>query len=89
MVKYLARPENEESRLHFIKPFQDALVTADGQTPLADDENRRKRIVELLVAEIRGLGDGNERGIDLYSLLSPRMFLLTLLNRNRGILQFG
>lgn len=62
LVQYLARTEPEESRSQFLKPFQDVLATSEDQTPLADDENRRKEIIKLVVAQIHGLGDGNERG---------------------------
>ncbi|GJJ07235.1 hypothetical protein Clacol_001435 [Clathrus columnatus] len=64
LVKYLARPESEEGRSKLIQPFQEALASSENQVPVADIEPRRKEIVKLLVSEIKGLGDGNEREIE-------------------------
>jgi translation initiation factor 3 subunit M len=63
LVKYLARAQSEETRATFIRPFQEILSTSEGDTPLSEDEEKRKKVIKLLVAEIKGLGDGSDRGM--------------------------
>ncbi|KAF8514828.1 PCI-domain-containing protein [Hysterangium stoloniferum] len=64
LLKYLARSESEETRVTFIQPFQEILSTSEGDPPLSEDEEKRKKVIKLLVAEIKGLGDGNDREIE-------------------------
>ncbi|KAF8592729.1 PCI domain-containing protein [Ramaria rubella] len=64
LVRYLARPESEESRAAFIRPFQDVLNATEDETPLSEDENKRKKTLKLVLAEIKGLGDGSDREIE-------------------------
>jgi translation initiation factor 3 subunit M len=61
-VNYIVRNRSEEERGAFIRPFQDALKTEDGRKPIEEDENRRKKIFAMALAEVKGLGDGSERG---------------------------
>jgi translation initiation factor 3 subunit M len=62
LVKYLARPESDEGRATFIRPFQDALITPEGEATLGEDEEKRRKVLKLVLAEIKGLGEGSDRG---------------------------
>ncbi|KIJ37443.1 hypothetical protein M422DRAFT_178100 [Sphaerobolus stellatus SS14] len=64
LVKYLARGEVDESRATFIRPFQEALTPVEGQTPISEDEEKKKAVIKLLVKDITGLGDGSDREIE-------------------------
>jgi translation initiation factor 3 subunit M len=61
-VNYVVRHQSDEDRAAFIKPFQDALKTDERQKPLEDDINRRRRIFSMVLREVKGLGDGSEKG---------------------------
>ena len=62
LVNYLARGLVDEARTAFIKPFQEVLITRDGQKPLAEDADRRRKTITMVLAEVKSLGLGNERG---------------------------
>ncbi|KAG6828491.1 hypothetical protein H0H92_007806 [Tricholoma furcatifolium] len=62
LVNYIVRNRSDEERAEFIRPFQDALKTPEGQKPLDDDIERKRRIFQMVVAEVKGLGDGTEKG---------------------------
>ena len=64
-MKYLARLESEDSRATFIRPFQDALNIPEGETPLSEDEGKRREVLRLVLGEVKGLGEGNDRGTHL------------------------
>lgn len=61
LVNYIVRHRSEEERSAFIRPFQDALKT-EGKKPIEEDEERRKRIFSMALVEVKGLGDGSDRG---------------------------
>ena len=61
-MKYVVRHQSDEDRAAFIKPFQDALKTDEGQKLLEDDINRRRKIFLMVLREVKGLGDGSEKG---------------------------
>jgi translation initiation factor 3 subunit M len=63
LVDYLARGLVDESRLTFIKPFQEALVTDKRQKPFDEDPERRRKVISMVLAEVKGLGQGSERGM--------------------------
>ena len=87
LVKYLARPETDEARATFIRPFQDALFTPEGEASLADDEEKRRKVLKLVLAQIKGLGEGSDRGTVIISNFQGRLTYSS--SRNRGILQPG
>lgn len=62
LVNYVVRNRSEEDRAAFIKPFQDALKTGEGQKPLEEDIDRRKKIFLMVLNQVKGLGDGSEKG---------------------------
>lgn len=63
LVNYLARSLPEEQRPAFVQPFQDALVTAEGQKPLEEDADRRSQVLSKVLGEVKDLGHGSERGM--------------------------
>lgn len=58
----MARNHPEDERATFIAPFQEALKTEEGKKPIDEDEERRKKVFSMLIAEVKGLGDGTEKG---------------------------
>jgi translation initiation factor 3 subunit M len=59
----LVRNRPEEERTAFIRPFQDALRTEEGGKPIEEDEDRRRKIFDMVLCEVKGLGDGTEKGV--------------------------
>ncbi|TCD70003.1 hypothetical protein EIP91_005253 [Steccherinum ochraceum] len=77
LVNYLARPLPEEQRPGFLQPFQDALVTGEGQTPLDQDNERRQQILSKVLEQVKDLGDGSEREIEgFFNLLLAHLLSL-------------
>lgn len=74
LLSYITRNRSDEERAAFVAPFQNALKSGDGRKPIDEDENRRKLILSKLVQEIRGLGDGSDKGALMAK--SPRGYLL-------------
>jgi translation initiation factor 3 subunit M len=64
-VNYIVRNQSDEDRAAFIRPFQEALKTGEGQKPLEEDVERRKKIFSMTITEVKGFGDGNEKGVFL------------------------
>ncbi|KAF8530925.1 hypothetical protein JB92DRAFT_2854313 [Gautieria morchelliformis] len=64
LAKYLARPQSEESRATFFRPFQDALAPAEGQASLSEDEEKRRNVLKLVLSQIKDLGEGNDREVE-------------------------
>ncbi|KAJ3980007.1 PCI domain-containing protein [Lentinula detonsa] len=80
LVNYLVRTQSDEERAASIRPFQEALTTAEGQKSLSEDEQRRQKIFLMIISVIKGLGRGQEKEIEgffnliyahLFSLFSP------------------
>lgn len=61
-MNYVVRHQSDEDRAAFIKPFQDALKNEAGQKLLEEDINRRRKIFTMVLREVKGLGDGSEKG---------------------------
>ncbi|TDL29665.1 PCI-domain-containing protein [Rickenella mellea] len=77
LVNYIARSRPENERPAFIRPFQELLKTAEGQKALDDDIDRRRRVVSLVVSELKGLGDGSDREIEgFFNLLYSHLLSL-------------
>ncbi|EJD48516.1 hypothetical protein AURDEDRAFT_112952, partial [Auricularia subglabra TFB-10046 SS5] len=64
LVEYVSKPRVDEERTAFIRPFSDALRTQEGDAPFAQSKERRRKVIELVVAEVKGFGDGQEREIE-------------------------
>ena len=63
LVNYLAQGRSDEEKTAFVQPFEDILATPEGQKPFEEDEERRRVVLEKVVAEVKGLGQGSERGV--------------------------
>lgn len=61
-MNYIVRNRSEEERGSFIRPFQDVLKTEEGKKPIEEDEERRKTILAMVLSEVKGLGEGTEKG---------------------------
>ena len=56
LVEYLARGRTDDERTAFIKPYQDALLTAEGNLPLPDDKERQRSVILLVLDGVKSLG---------------------------------
>jgi translation initiation factor 3 subunit M len=63
LVNYIVRNKSDEDRAAFIRPFQDALKTAEGEKSIEEDEDRKKKIVSMVLENVQSLGEGSDRGI--------------------------
>ncbi|KAK0206856.1 PCI domain-containing protein [Desarmillaria ectypa] len=76
LVFYLVRNQDEE-RSVLVRPFQDAFKTENKQKPLAEDTERRQNIFAMVVAEVKGLGDGSDKEIEgFFNLLFSHLLSL-------------
>jgi hypothetical protein len=62
LVNYLVRHRSEEERAAFIRPFQDVLKKEEGRKPIEEDEKRRRKIFAMVLTEVKGLGEGSDKG---------------------------
>ncbi|CAE6511112.1 unnamed protein product [Rhizoctonia solani] len=77
LVNYLARGLADESRAAYIRPFQDALLTPEGQTPLSQDAERKKKVIGMVREKVVGLGEGSDREIEgFFNLLNSHLVTL-------------
>ncbi|KAJ3719491.1 PCI domain-containing protein [Lentinula raphanica] len=77
LVNYIVRNQPDEERIASIRPFQEALITPDGQKPLSEDPDRRKKIFSMIISTIKGLGHGHEREIEgFYNLIYAHLLSL-------------
>ncbi|KAJ8698776.1 hypothetical protein PTI98_005446 [Pleurotus ostreatus] len=58
LVNYIVRGRSEEERGEAIRPFQVALKTQDGAEL---DLARRQKVLSMVLADVKGLGDGTDR----------------------------
>lgn len=61
-MNYLARSISEDGRAAFVQPFQDAVTTPEGQKPIEEDEERRRKVLGSVIEQVKGLGEGSEKG---------------------------
>ncbi|KAF7302070.1 Eukaryotic translation initiation factor 3 subunit M [Mycena indigotica] len=74
LVNYLVRNKQEEERVIFIRPFQDALK---GAKPLDEDEERRRKVFSMVLAETKSLGEGSEKEIEgFFNLINAHLLSL-------------
>ncbi|KAI0089175.1 PCI domain-containing protein [Irpex rosettiformis] len=77
LVNYLAQGRSDEEKATFIQPFENDLTISEGQPPLEEDEERRRAVLEKVVAEVKGLGQGSEREIEgFFNLLFAHFLTL-------------
>ncbi|KAG8711081.1 hypothetical protein FRC08_016338 [Ceratobasidium sp. 394] len=86
LVNYLARGLGDEARAAYIRPFQDVLLTPEGKAPLAQDTERRKKLIGMVREKVVGLGEGSERGMLLHLIqpLRPLPWPLTQITEIEG-----
>ncbi|KAF9266295.1 PCI-domain-containing protein [Marasmius fiardii PR-910] len=75
LVNYIVRGRPEEERAAFIVPFQDALKTSEGQKPIDQDEERRRKVLSMVLRELKDFGDGTEKEIEGFFNLIYSHFL--------------
>ncbi len=71
----MARALPEDGQPAYIQPFQDSLATPEGQKSLEEDVERRKQVFTSVLVEVKGLGDGSEKGASLPSYLISKISL--------------
>ncbi|KAF5388187.1 hypothetical protein D9615_000692 [Tricholomella constricta] len=77
LVNYIVRNRSEGERAEFIRPFQEALKTSEGQTPLEQDADRKRSIFQMVAVEVKSLGDGTDKEIEgFFNLLFSHLFSL-------------
>ncbi|KII95260.1 hypothetical protein PLICRDRAFT_34102 [Plicaturopsis crispa FD-325 SS-3] len=77
LVTYIVRSEEADERAAFIRPFQDVLKTGEGQKPLAEDDDRRRKLFTMVLNEVKGVGTGSEKEIEgFFNLLYSHLFSL-------------
>ncbi|KAF8307631.1 hypothetical protein DL93DRAFT_2087891 [Clavulina sp. PMI_390] len=64
LVDFLARGLADDARIAFIKPFSEGLVTESHIKGFDESPERRKKVISLLLPEVKGLGQGSEREIE-------------------------
>ena len=62
----MARALPEEGRAAYIQPFQESVSTPEGQKPIEEDEARRRKLFASVISEVKGLGDGSDKGTFSY-----------------------
>ena len=62
LVSYIVRNRPEDERNSFVGPFQNALKSGEGKKPIEEDESRRKLIISKVLADVKGLGEGSDKG---------------------------
>jgi translation initiation factor 3 subunit M len=73
LVDFLARSHPEDQRLIFIAPFQEVLkIEKDEENGSEPSEltqevlDKRKKVVSMVITEVKGFGDGSEKGEQCY-----------------------
>ncbi|KAH7105307.1 hypothetical protein BKA62DRAFT_689294 [Auriculariales sp. MPI-PUGE-AT-0066] len=75
LVDYVSKPRVDEERTAFIRPFAEALATPEGEKPFGESVPRRRKVIELVLTEVKGLGEGSEREIEGFFNLLIAQFL--------------
>jgi translation initiation factor 3 subunit M len=64
LVDYVVRGRSDEEREAAVRPFAEAIKTDESQKPFGEDYDRRRHVFTQLLSEVKGLGDGTEKGVD-------------------------
>lgn len=62
LAEYISRSRPEPERAPYVQSIQQKLVIEEGQTPLSEDVARRREVFSAVLGDIKGLGEGTERG---------------------------
>ncbi|KAF5359031.1 hypothetical protein D9758_004899 [Tetrapyrgos nigripes] len=77
LVTYVVRNQPDEERAASIRPFQDAMKTEGGEKTINEDEERKVKVFSMVLAEVKNLGDGNEKEIEgFFNLIFAHLFSL-------------
>ena len=68
----LSRPEPE--RAPYVQSIREKLAEEEGQTPLSEDISRRREVFTIVFGDVKGLGEGTDRGAcQCFSFLFSRL----------------
>ena len=77
LAGYIAQRRPEPERAPYVQSIEKKLAVGEGQTPLSEDIERRREVFSVVFEDVKGLGDGTERGAtqnfhnpDAHSLLT-------------------
>ncbi|KAA1473359.1 hypothetical protein DENSPDRAFT_802463 [Dentipellis sp. KUC8613] len=77
LANYIAESRPEAERAAYVQSVQELLQTGEGQTPLAEDEGRRRQVLTSVLGEVKSLGEGSEREIEgFFNLLYAHVLTL-------------
>jgi hypothetical protein len=89
LAGYISQSRPEPERAPYVQSIQQHLVVEEGQTPLSEDISRRREVFSHLLRDVKGLGEGAERGASHFSLLLGALPFQLSYNRDRGLLQLA
>ena len=72
----MAEGKSDEERAAYVQQFSGALTITEGQKPLDKDPERRRRVIGLVVKEVKGLGTGSEKGASAIPRLPPHDLMM-------------
>jgi hypothetical protein len=87
LAEYIAQSLPEPERASYVESFQEKLVVEEGQTPLSEDIKRRRGVFSAVFGDVKGLGQGTERGAAQKCHHSDALSSHPSCNRDRGFLQ--
>ncbi|EKM79917.1 hypothetical protein AGABI1DRAFT_99540 [Agaricus bisporus var. burnettii JB137-S8] len=77
LVEFIARSLPEDDRPAYITSFKDDLKTEESQTPLEEDEDRKRAMLVRVLDEIKLLGEGNDKEIEgFFNLVFSHILVL-------------
>ncbi|KAF9226872.1 hypothetical protein BS17DRAFT_728784 [Gyrodon lividus] len=77
LLDYTARSNSEDERTALLQSFKDIVKAEEGAKPIEEDEDRRRRVFELVLNNTNGVGEGSEQEIEgFFNLLYSHLFAL-------------
>ncbi|ETW83622.1 hypothetical protein HETIRDRAFT_116256 [Heterobasidion irregulare TC 32-1] len=77
LANYIAQSKPESERASYVQFVQDSLQVGEGQTPISEDEGRRKQVFLNVFGEVKGFGEGSLREIEgFFNLLYAHLLTL-------------
>ena len=64
LVDYVVRGRSDEERQAVIRSFAEAIKADESKKPFGEDYDRRRHVFTQLLSEVKGLGDGTDKGAD-------------------------
>ena len=75
LAGYISQTRPEAERAPYVQSIQQKIAVEEGQTPLSGDVERQREVFSAILGNVKGLGEGSERGASSYSLLLPPTLL--------------